>query len=47
MTADTRSRRSPVTVWLALQALMLGLPIEAVREMTWREYRAAILARAN
>lgn len=43
----SRRRPSPVTIWLARQARELGVPIDVVRNMTWREYRAAILARAN
>ena len=46
---DTSSHRrpSPVTTWLARQARELGVSLDTLREMTWRQYRAAILARAN
>lgn len=47
MTRDTRSRRSPVTVWLALQAMTLGVPLDVVRNMTWRQWQVAQLVRAN
>lgn len=43
----SRRRPSPVTIWLAMQALALGVHIDVVRNMTWRQFRAARMARAN
>lgn len=42
-----RSRQPSPTEAIAIAAFELGLPTWAVRNMTAREYRAAILARAN
>lgn len=41
------SRHPSPTAWIALQALRLGLPIEAVRELTFRQLRAALNRRQS
>lgn len=40
-------RPSPVTIWLAMQALALGVSLDTLREMTLPEWAAAKRARAN